>query len=80
METCLTMEELLMKFHELTPFLDDKVEDMLRRQPDLLRINIRAGDADVQAGRLVGAAILDFIAWAYGRPELGYVPPSEGDE
>jgi hypothetical protein len=77
-----TLPELVDKVGEIVPLLDDKVEDMLRRYPDLVMTQTNErGEQTIRGynlGRIVAIALLDFLCWAYDRPHLGYMP--EGDE
>ena len=78
-----TLIELIAKVDEAIPLLENKVEDVLRRYPDLFTFETDAeGKQTVgsyQLGRIVAICILDFLCWAYDRPEKGYIPPSGRD-
>lgn len=69
----MTLIELLGKLEEATPFIDDKVEWILRNYPEL------AAPPGIQLGRLVGIALMDFLCGAFDRPDLGYLPPNARD-
>lgn len=79
-----TLAELVAKFEEATPSFDDKVEDLLRRYPKLLAFQTDAQGRETvgnyQQARIVAICILNFLCWAYDRPDLGYVPPSTRDK
>lgn len=79
----LTLAELLAKANEAAPLLDEKVADILRRNPDLAALPACAqgtqGISKHQLGRVVAIALVDFICSAFDRPQLGYVPPDARD-
>lgn len=78
-----TLIDLIAKFEESLPLLEDKVQDVLRRHPYLFTLQTDAKGnqavSDYQLGRIVAICILDFLCWAYDRPEKGYIPPSGRD-
>jgi hypothetical protein len=78
-----TLVELITKVQEAIPLLEDKVEDLLRRHPDLFTFETdvegKQTVGNYQLGRIVAICILDFLCWAYDRPDLGYIPPSAQD-
>jgi hypothetical protein len=74
---CLTLVEVLAKVEEAAPYIDDKVEWILRTYPDLTEVTPTG--RRLQLGKVVGIALLDFLAWAYGHPDLGYRPSSSRD-
>ncbi len=83
MEPSFTFEQMLLKFGEIVPHLDDKAEDIMHRDSSLLHVTMRNNiptDAEILAGRFLGAGILEFICWAYGHPNKGYAPPQGSDE
>jgi len=81
-----TLRDLIEKLTEVTPLLDQKVADVLSRAPDLTTSESRpdgtAAVTSYRLGRIVAISILDFLCWAYDRPELGYTPagPGPGDK
>ncbi len=77
---CMTLEELIDKTGEAAHFLDDKAADILSRNPDLVKTHVNAKGETVggyQLGRIIAIGIMDFLCWAFDRPELGYLPPNE---
>ena len=74
-----TLEELIQIFGDTVPLLDDKVAKILEDHPDLFVQTAGAGKPppvkDMMLGRIVAIAILDFLCYAFDRPDLGYLPP-----
>src|SRR5947208_887656 len=79
-----TLRELVEAFLKEVPSLDDQVEDILRRHPEVVTAYLNSQGTktarDYKLGRIVAISILNFLFRAYGRPDLGYVPRKERDD
>lgn len=75
-----THEELIEAFRTILPNLDAKVASILASYPDLTESYFEQGRPQLirqaKFGRVVAIAILDFLAYAFDRPEGKYIPPS----
>ncbi len=67
-----TLEELIHILQTITPQLDDIAERIIKDHPELLSQDSSKG-IGIMLGRFLGIAHLDFLCFAFGRPDLGYI-------
>jgi hypothetical protein len=76
-------EELAAKLQEASPYLENKIDDLLKQRPDLLtyqRDDVgRMFVASYKLGAMVRIMIMDWLAWAYDMPNEGFVHPAKDD-
>ena len=67
-----TLEELLSIYQSTIPHLQEIVNNILINNPDLTRHDMGKG-IGINLDKLVAIAIMDFLCYAFDKPNLGYV-------
>jgi hypothetical protein len=67
-----TLEELLLTLESITPQLDDFADKIMHKYPELLSQDGSKG-IGIMLGRFLGIALMDFLCFAFERPNLGYI-------
>ena len=79
-----TLRDLVEAFLKEVPSLDDEIEDLFRRHPEVVTFQTDAWGkktaSDYKLGRIVAISVLNFLFRAYGGPKLSYVPRKERDD
>ena len=68
-----TLKQLLLILKEVTPELDNIAARILKDHPELVAHNSSKG-VGILLGRVIGIATMDFLCYAFDKPELGYHP------
>lgn len=73
----MTLPELLQKFEEMTPHLEERAADIIRHNKAWVLRPDEDPLAVVRSGgyaALLGMGIMDFLCWAFDEGDKGYVP------
>jgi hypothetical protein len=71
-EEAKTLKELLLIHQSTIPKLSEVVNNVLLNNPDLT-INETGVRVGINLGKLIGIVIMDFLYFAFHKPNLGYV-------
>ncbi len=67
-----TLTELLAILDTVIPRMDDIAARIVKEHPELLTHNSSKG-VGIMLGRVIAIANMDFLFYAFGKPELGYI-------